>query len=121
MLDPERGMQQRIVLLRGANLRPDAPESVRRSQLREGDVTEVVPQRPAVNCRPVGGQRRDEDETKQGGGPFGPPPHRLHVERCVSFALLRVTGPLRTCTGATSACAAPSWRTSPSRSSRWSA
>src|SRR5579872_992758 len=34
MLDPERGMQQRIILMRGSQLKPDAPQAMKRLQRR---------------------------------------------------------------------------------------
>ena len=77
MLQPERGVQQRIILLRRAQLGPDAPQAAERAQLGHRDVTEVVPERTAVQRRMVGDERRAEDEKKEGDGPFRPPPLRV--------------------------------------------
>jgi hypothetical protein len=59
VLDPERGMEQRVVLLGRARLEPDAPQTVRRSQLGSGHMRIVVPKEMAVDGGCVREQGRD--------------------------------------------------------------
>ena len=65
MLEPERGVQQRIVLLRRADLGPDAPQTPKRTQVRRRDVAGVVPQRATVECRKI----RDENRNRKNNQP----------------------------------------------------
>ena len=59
--DPERRVSDRVVLLCGADLEPDAPQAVQRSQIRSRDVRVVVPEQSAVPRWRVGDERRDEE------------------------------------------------------------
>ncbi len=45
LLDPKDGVNQRIILLRCSNLRPDLDEAVPGTQFRLGDVSVVIPNR----------------------------------------------------------------------------
>src|SRR5262245_36495054 len=64
MLDPEGRVRERVVLLRRAELRPDAPESADRLQLRPRHVMVIVPQHAAVPDGLVS-ERHDEDEEQE--------------------------------------------------------
>jgi hypothetical protein len=55
---PERGMNQRIVLLRRPGIEPDAPQTVGASQGRRGDVRVIVLDEAAAPRRAIREQRR---------------------------------------------------------------
>ena len=56
MLQPEGAVQQRVILLRGAEVEPDAPQTVQRLQVGPRDVHVVVPEQRAVQRGQVGDQ-----------------------------------------------------------------
>ena len=61
MLNPERGMQNRVVLLSCAELPPDSPQAVKRLEIWPGNVSGVVPQQVSVKGGPI----RDEGDEKE--------------------------------------------------------
>ena len=62
VLDPKRRVQERVVLLRGADLEPDASQSVQRLQIRSGDMPGVVPDESAPEGGKIGDQGRAENQ-----------------------------------------------------------
>src|SRR3954453_17876170 len=61
MLQPERAVQERIVLLRRTQIEPDAPEATPRLQVRAGDVHVVVPDQAAAERGQIHQERRTDD------------------------------------------------------------
>ena len=59
VLDPEGGVQQRIILLRGPQVEPDAVQSVPRAQFGAGHVRVIVPDESAVPGRLICQEDRD--------------------------------------------------------------
>ena len=55
-------MEQRIILLGGAQFEPDAPETVERLQAARGHMAVVVPDQPAAERRDVSEQGGAEEE-----------------------------------------------------------
>ena len=76
---PERGarsrtrVRDRVVLLRRADIEPDRPEPVQRSQRRAGDVPVVVPQQAAVPGGVIGKEQRGEERREHGPRMCGAP------------------------------------------------
>ena len=66
-LDPERAVQERIVLLRGAEFGPDAAQSVERAERGLRDVRVVVPDVVAEERGPVDGEGQAEEEQPSPG------------------------------------------------------
>ena len=64
VFEPERSVNDRIVLLGCAHVEPDAPETVDGLQFRLGNVQVVVEQPPAAGRREIG--RRDRDQEQPG-------------------------------------------------------
>src|SRR5579862_2005194 len=64
MLEPEGGVEQRIVLLRCADLKPDTGEAGERLQFGRRDVRIVVPKDSAAQRRKID---QEEQEEQQGG------------------------------------------------------
>lgn len=62
MLQPESAVQNRVLLLRRANVKPNTPESVNGLKIRSCNVTGIIPQSSAMQCRNIG----DENCGKQG-------------------------------------------------------
>ena len=70
VLDPKGRMQQRIVLLRGSDLEPDAKEPRPGLQIGSRDMTFIVPEQLPGQSGVVGGQAGDQQEEKhQADGP----------------------------------------------------
>ena len=53
VFDPECAVQDRIILLGGAEFEPDAPEAMQAAQSLLGHVSLVVPKQGAVQRRPI--------------------------------------------------------------------
>ena len=69
VLEPKGAVEQRVVLLRGAEFGPDADQALGGAQLGLGHVGVVVPKHPAVQRRPVGCDEDEEQpEEKAGAG-----------------------------------------------------
>src|SRR5580692_5255736 len=66
MLDPERAVQQRIILLGSAQLEPDAPQSVQRLQPRRSDVGIIIPKQAATKRWPVSQQSGKKNGRRSG-------------------------------------------------------
>ena len=60
MLNPEGRMRDGVVLLRCAEVEPDARQAMKGLQFRAGDVLVVVPQQPAAPHRLIRGERGKE-------------------------------------------------------------
>src|ERR1700722_18160307 len=69
MLKPEGAMQQRIILLRGPHLEPDAPKPMQRLEGGTRNMTVVIPQKPAIQRRPVGDQHDAKTEDREASVP----------------------------------------------------
>jgi hypothetical protein len=65
MLQPEGGVDDRVVLLGRARLEPDAAEAVERTEGGRGEVLLVVPEQSAVPGGVVGGERDDDEREKK--------------------------------------------------------
>src|SRR4051794_12274246 len=65
VLDPKRAVEDRVILLRRREVRPDAREAGARLQLGRGEVGLIVPEAAAVEGRPVAAERDDEKERAQ--------------------------------------------------------
>jgi hypothetical protein len=61
-LQPERAVEEGVVLLGGAGLGPDPPETVQRGQLRSDQVGVVVPDEAGVPYPKVGDERGGHEE-----------------------------------------------------------
>jgi hypothetical protein len=61
VLDPKGAVEQRVVLLGGSGVGPDAPEAVEVAEIGTGDVAGVVPEEGAVDGGQVGGEGREDD------------------------------------------------------------
>jgi hypothetical protein len=83
MLHPERGVQQRIILLGRTHLAPDAFQACGRLHIRLGNVKIVVPEESATNGWQVRQQRHGE---YQGRRPEAPKISRQQVHLCDAFA-----------------------------------
>ena len=68
VLKPEGAVEHRIVLLSGADLEPDLPQTVPRLECRSGDVGVVVPKQSASNARKIGEQNNAEERHDHHGG-----------------------------------------------------
>jgi hypothetical protein len=55
MFQPEGAVEERIILLRGAEIEPDAPETVQGTKIGAGHVHVVVPGQAAVEGGQAGG------------------------------------------------------------------
>ena len=64
VLDPERGVKQRVVLLGGMGVGPDPPQSRAGLQLGPGDMGAVIPDQPSVEGRPVACKRQPQDQRR---------------------------------------------------------
>jgi hypothetical protein len=62
VLQPERAIEGRVVLLRGAGLEPDPPEAVKGPQARRGHMGIVVPDEAGVHHVLVGRQGDDRQQ-----------------------------------------------------------
>ena len=56
MLDPERAMQDGIILLHRPDFEPDPPQAMPGAQGASGDIIAVVPKEAAVQAWPIGNQ-----------------------------------------------------------------
>ena len=66
---PERGVQERVVLLGCAGLSPDADEALEGAKFGARDVAGlVVPDESGTQCGPIGEEGREEDESGEGAG-----------------------------------------------------
>src|SRR5690606_21477173 len=68
VFEPERGMEERVVLLGGADFEPDADEAAERLQVGAGDVAGVVPDEAGGKGGPVGDERGEEEEGEEPAG-----------------------------------------------------
>jgi len=66
MFDPESAVEQRIVLLRGAQVEPDAPQPVQGLHGRRRDVGGVIPNQAAMERGPVCQGNREENRRPGG-------------------------------------------------------
>ena len=62
MLEPERAMQQRVILIRRTHFEPNAIEAPDRLQFRLGDVRIVVQEQTAVEGRPIDQEDRQQNK-----------------------------------------------------------
>src|ERR1039457_5135701 len=67
MLHPERAVQQRIVLLGGSEVEPDAPEAVKGLEIRPRHVARIIPKEASVECRQVCHHGGTEDQCPRFG------------------------------------------------------
>ncbi len=65
MLNPEGRVRQWVVLLSGARIEPNAPQSLGRAQIAAGDVAVVVPEDAAVPGWIIGCQRCSYEQEQQ--------------------------------------------------------
>jgi len=61
MFQPERAVEQGIVLLRCSHLKPDSPKTVQRAQIGLRDMGAVVPNEAALDRRKIGADNDDTD------------------------------------------------------------
>ena len=78
VFQPERAVQNRIILLGGAQIEPDSPDTMERLQFRRGDMTVVVPQESALEGRPISYQRCQDKRTEGHNAESGPA-HFIHA------------------------------------------
>src|SRR6516164_6025851 len=64
MLEPKRAVQERVILRRRSHIEPDAPQPVQRLEFRARDMAVIVPQRSALQGRPVDCKRHPKQKCK---------------------------------------------------------
>src|ERR1035438_487002 len=64
VLKPESAVQNGVILLRRAQVEPDAPQAVKAAQAGRRYVVRVVPNEASMDRRPIGRQRRSEQKWK---------------------------------------------------------
>ena len=62
VFEPERCVQQRVILRDRADLEPDSPQAVQRGELRAGHVAIVVPKQCSVEGGQVGQNSGEENQ-----------------------------------------------------------
>lgn len=70
MLDPEKGVEQRVVLLRRSQPGPDGAQPGKRTQADGGDVVAVVPDKAGLERRPVDDEAGEEEKRAEKPGRF---------------------------------------------------